>query len=105
MSMIPGMPYLEYASDALPTRDSIWGKLGRLGGTFSGLTELGVHGLRRRAKLTRAHFQEHAFSYVAVSCIDAAFFTHSVFAGLLSTGIGFVLLEWKASDEPQQRSE
>lgn len=98
--MIEGFPYANG-----PVDESILGKLGHIGGTITGLGERAFRGIRRRSRVTRRLIADNTFSFLAVGCVDAACFTHSVFSGLLVTGIMFVILEWKASDESEQRSE
>lgn len=98
--MIENFPYANG-----PVDESVFGKLGRIGGTITGLGERAMRGVRRRSRVTKRLVTENTFSFLAVGCVDAACFTHSVFSGLLVTGIMFVILEWKASDESDQRSE
>jgi hypothetical protein len=58
--------------------------------------------LRRRASVTRAaaasHIQDHGFSWAAMGFIDAACFVHSIFTGLLVTGILLFLFELKIGE-------
>jgi hypothetical protein len=42
--------------------------------------------------------RDHAFTWLAMGCIDAACFVHSLFAGLLVTGILFFLFELKVGE-------
>jgi hypothetical protein len=48
-----------------------------------------------------AHLAAHGYSIMGLSFIDAAAYRHSIFTGLLVTGISFLVFEWKASgNEP-----
>lgn len=51
------------------------------------------------AKATPAvlHVKEHAYTIVGFGLVDAAMFTHSLFTGLLVTGVSWVVFEWKVS--------
>lgn len=46
----------------------------------------------------RLHIQQHAYTWAGFASISAASFVHSVFTGLLVTGILFLVFEWKVSD-------
>jgi hypothetical protein len=43
------------------------------------------------------HVREHAYSFLGMGFVDAAAFTHSLFTGLLVTGLMWFLFEWKVS--------
>lgn len=45
------------------------------------------------------HLVDHAYSFVGIGCISAAFFVHSTFSGLLVTGILCLVFEWKVGDD------
>ena len=51
-----------------------------------------------RTRTSIAHLREHAYTLLGFGCISAASFWHSVFAGLLVTGILLLVFEWKVSD-------
>lgn len=53
--------------------------------------------LRAKATPAVAHVQEHAYTLIGFGLIDAAVFTHSLFAGLLVTGISWIVFEWKVT--------
>lgn len=53
---------------------------------------------RRSGAAARSHMRDHAFTWLAMGCIDAACFVHSLFAGLLVTGILFFLFELKVGE-------
>jgi hypothetical protein len=46
----------------------------------------------------RAHFVDHVYSWAGFGCISAASFVHSVFTGLLVTGILALVFEWKVGE-------
>lgn len=50
------------------------------------------------------HVQEHAYSIIGLGMFDAAMFVHSVFTGLLVTGISFLVFEWKVTPEGTDES-
>jgi hypothetical protein len=54
---------------------------------------------RAQAKPTLAHLRDHAYSICGFMFISAAAFTHSVFTGLLVTGVLFFVYEFKVADD------
>lgn len=54
---------------------------------------------RARSRPALSHVRDHGYSICAFGFISAAAFTHSVFAGLLVTGISFFVYEWKVADD------
>lgn len=76
--------------------ERIWRQV--LGGLFVAVTIAGNVG-RAQAKPTARHLREHAYSICGLAFICAAAYTHSVFTGLLVTGIAFFAYEWKVSDD------
>lgn len=54
---------------------------------------------RSQARPTVSHLRDHAFSICGFGFISAAAFTHSVFTGLLVTGIAFFVYEFKVADD------
>lgn len=46
-----------------------------------------------------SHIREHLYSILGFCFFDAAMFTHSLFTGLLVTGISWFVFEWKVSPE------
>lgn len=85
--------------DALPRPRRNWGatlrKLGGIAATAAGAVAQAV-GVSN-PPLAR-HFRDHAYSLLCIGFIDAAAYTHSLFSGLLVTGITFAVFEWKVSD-------
>lgn len=53
---------------------------------------------KARSRPIRGHIADHAYTWAGFGCIDAASFVHSVFTGLLVTGILFLVFEFKVSD-------
>lgn len=76
--------------------ERIWRQV--LGGLLVAVTIAGNVG-RAQAKPTARHLREHAYSICGFLFISAAAFTHSVFTGLLVTGIMFFIYEWKVGDD------
>lgn len=54
--------------------------------------------IRANSAPARSIFADHAYSLVGFGCISAASFVHSVFTGLLVTGILCLVFEWKVSE-------
>jgi hypothetical protein len=57
-----------------------------------------------KAKATPAvsHIREHAYTIMGLGTFDAAMFYHSMFTGLLVTGISWFVFEFKASDSDKE---
>jgi hypothetical protein len=55
--------------------------------------------LRTKTRPTLAHLRDHAYGILGLGCIDAAAFVHSVFTGLLVTGVSFLIFEWKVQQQ------
>lgn len=53
--------------------------------------------LAAKATPTVAHIREHAYTLVGFGLVDAAMFTHSLFTGLLVTGVSWIVFEWKVT--------
>lgn len=53
---------------------------------------------KARTRPARAHLVDHAYTWAGFGLISAASFDHSVFTGLLVTGILALVFEWKAGD-------
>ncbi len=45
-----------------------------------------------------SHLRDHGYTIAGLGLISAAAFVHSVFTGLLVTGIMALIFEWKVSD-------
>lgn len=57
-----------------------------------------IQGFKTKSKPMKPILADHAFTIGGFGCISAASFVHSVFSGLLVTGILLLILEWKVSD-------
>lgn len=62
---------------------------------------------KSRSRPLRAHFADHLYTLCGFSFISASSFVHSLYTGLLITGILLLVLEWKVSElrndeEPDQ---
>ena len=53
---------------------------------------------RARTRPLRRHLADHAYTLLGFGCISAASFVHSVFTGLLVTGILFLVFEFKVGE-------
>lgn len=53
---------------------------------------------RARAKPAVRHLQENAYSIIGFGMFDAAMFVHSLFTGLMITGISWIVFEWKVQE-------
>lgn len=58
---------------------------------------------RSKARPAAKQLQDHVYTIGAMACFDAAWFTHSVFTGLLWTAFSLVVFEFKLSqvEEPE----
>jgi hypothetical protein len=56
----------------------------------------GVAGAKARA--SHRHLQDHAYTICGLGLVASAAFVHSVFTGLLITGLLFLVFEWKVSE-------
>ena len=54
---------------------------------------------RAKAPVARQQLVDHAYSIIGFGLFDSAMFVHSVFTGLLVTGLSFLAFEWKVSEE------
>ena len=59
-------------------------------------TTLSAVGAKTRP--TVQHFRTQLYTWAGFCFISAASFYHSIFTGLLVTGIGWFVFEWKVSD-------
>lgn len=80
--------------------ERIWRQV--LGGLLVAVTIAGNVG-RAQAKPTARHLREHAYSICGFVFISAAAFSHSVFSGLLVTGVLFFIYEWKVAPDDAER--
>jgi hypothetical protein len=53
------------------------------------------HEFRKGVPVARQHIADHGYSIIGLGLFDAAMFTHSVFTGLLVSGLSFLAFEWK----------
>lgn len=78
------------------------GPLGRALGRAAALgaaavrAAVGVAGATARPAL--AQLRDHGYSLAAAGFFDAAGYVHSVFAGLVTTGLSLMVFEWKVSE-------
>jgi hypothetical protein len=72
-----------------------WRKLGGMLAMFSVLL---ITQYRKTSAPAREHLAAHGYSILGLGFVSAAAFTHSVFTGLLVTGLLFLLFEWKVSE-------
>jgi hypothetical protein len=56
---------------------------------------------RGKAAPAARHVQENGYSIIGFGVFDSAMFVHSVFTGLLVTGISFLVFEWKVQEGPR----
>ncbi len=54
--------------------------------------------VRSQTRPLARHLTDHFYSIAGLGCIDAAAFVHSLFAGLIVTGISFIVFEWKVGE-------
>jgi hypothetical protein len=52
---------------------------------------------KAKARPAVAHVSDHIFTIVSFGLIDSAMFVHSLFTGLIVTGVSFAVFEWKVS--------
>lgn len=71
-------------------------KLGDLSATAMAA---GVGVAMARSAPAAQHVSEHAYTIAGLGLIDGAMFVHSVFTGLLVTGLSFFVFEFKTSKE------
>lgn len=53
---------------------------------------------RAKTRPITRHLADHAYTLAGFGCISAASFVHSVFTGLLVTGILLIIFEFKVGD-------
>jgi hypothetical protein len=54
--------------------------------------------VRGRVQSTTHSLRDHVYTIVGFGCISAASFVHSIFTGLIVTGILFLVFEWKIGE-------
>jgi hypothetical protein len=72
-----------------------WKRIGAFLAMFSTLLLVNY---RKQAPIARTTLSEHGYSIVGLGLLAGAAWYHSPFAGLLVTGIMFLLFEWKVSE-------
>lgn len=80
---------------AFPSAPRLRDRLKRAAGVIAGTT---MTVLAAKSRPIAAHLRDHGYSIAGFAFIDGAAFDHSVFTGLLITGISFLVFEWKVSD-------
>ncbi len=58
-----------------------------------------VEVVRARSSPISRHLADHAYTIAGFGCISAASFVHSVFTGLLTTGILLLVFEFKVGED------
>jgi len=86
-----------YEAHYAETKLRIWGRKLRSRLTIAVFTV--GHEFRKTSPIARAHIVEHGYSIIGLGLFDSAMFVHSVFTGLLVTGISFLAFEWKVAAE------
>lgn len=55
--------------------------------------------LRAKTAPSAVLVRDHAFNIIGYGVFDSAMFVHSVFTGLMVTGISFLVFQWQVSSE------
>lgn len=77
-------------------RKKAWSVLGfAAAATMTLAVAVGTH----VARPLLAHMYDHAYTIIGLGLFDAAMFVHSLFTGLLVTGISFIVFELKVSEK------
>lgn len=79
------------------TKLRVWGR--RMKERLTRFAIATAHETSKVAPVAKAHVTDHGYSIVGLALVDAAMFTHSVFTGLLVTGLSFLAFEWKVASE------
>jgi len=58
-----------------------------------------VEVVRTRSSPIRRHLADHLYTIAGFGCLSAASFVHSVFTGLITTGILLLVFEFKVGDD------
>lgn len=93
MTAIALPPVQEREPSRWPAR---WRKLRAVAGAVTGVT---LDAVKQHTRPVASQLRENLYSVMGFGCIDACAFKHSVFTGLLVTGLMFLVFEWKVSDE------
>ncbi len=75
--------------------------LGNRKGWLRGIRTLGpgiLAAAKARAVPAASHLRDHGLTICGLGCISGAAFVHSIFTGLLVSGIEFLAYEWKVSE-------
>lgn len=86
----PGAPALPPASPS--------GRWDRIRSSAGRLATGAVSVMRGQAAPVAGHLRDHAYSIAGLGFISAAAYVHSLFTGLLVTGILILIFEWKVSE-------
>lgn len=73
-----------------------WRKLKAVAGAVTGVV---LEAAKQRAKPVAGQLRDNLYSVLGFGFIDSCAFLHSLFTGLLVTGLMFLVFEWKVSDE------
>ncbi len=79
---------------SLPIRE----RTSRLRGLMAGLGTGLLAATKSKAAPVASHLRDHGYSIAGLGCVSGAAFVHSIFSGLLVTGILFLVFEWKVSE-------
>jgi|HubBroStandDraft_5_1064220.scaffolds.fasta_scaffold00014_68 hypothetical protein len=80
-----------------PGRTRRWGK-SLLSASLAVARVTGAN-LRKVGIPALEHLREHGYSVIGLGFVDSACFVHSLFTGLIVTGISFLVFEWKVSSD------
>ena len=74
-------------------------RLRRIVGAALAVTlKVALPALKTHTRPLANHIREHLYTIAGFGFVSAAAFTHSVFSGLLVTGLLFLVFEWKVND-------
>ena len=54
---------------------------------------------KRRSRPLARHLADHGYTMIGLGLFDASCFVHSLFCGLMVSGISFIVFEFKVSGE------
>jgi hypothetical protein len=57
-----------------------------------------LNAVRASAAPAAGHLRDHIYTILGFGCVSAASFLHSVFTGLIVTGVLLLAFEWKVSE-------
>jgi hypothetical protein len=88
---------MSYRNPAFPLAPPS-GRWGRVRSNAGTLAAGAVSVIRGHTAPVVSHLRDQAYSIIGLGCISAAAFVHSVFTGLLVTGLLVLVFEWKVSE-------